>query len=201
MITVSYATKNTPYEKVLNERLLPTLKKFNLRYDIAYPEDFGSWQANTHIKAEIIKQMLLKHKEPIVFLDADATIECYPELFFKLQDYDMSYHSFDFDFYWKNKEGSSKREVLSGTLYFRYNEKVLQFIDEWIEENKKSTQWEQKNLQIVVERWKGKLKIYPLPLEYIAIVKGGDRVPNFIKNPVIVHHQASRRFRHYRRKK
>ena len=201
MIIISYATKNTPYEEVLKTRLLPTLKKFNLKYDIAYPEDQGSWQRNTHIKAKIIKDMLIKHKQSVVFLDADATIERYPELLYKLEDYDISYHSFDFDFYWHHNEGSPRREVLSGTLYLNYNEKVLKFLDEWIEMNKINTQWEQKNLQAILKKWEGRLKIYPLPLSYIAIVKGGDRVPDFIKNPYIIHHQASRRLRHWHKKK
>ena len=67
--------------------------------------------------------------------------------------------------------------------------------------NKVNIQWEQKNMQAILEKWKGKLKIYPLPLEYIAIVKRGDKIPNFVKNPCIIHHQASRRFRSWKRKK
>ncbi len=199
MIIISYATKNTPYEQVIQERLLPTLKRFNLNYDITYPKDQGSWQRNTHIKAKIIKQMLLKHKQGVWFLDSDATIERYPELFDKLQDYDISYHSFDYDFFWKHKIGSSKRTILSGTLFLNYNEKVLKFVDDWIKENEKNAQWEQRNLGEVIKRWKDKLKIYPLPIEYIAIVKAKDKIPDFIKNPYIVHHQVSRRFRNWKR--
>ena len=34
IIYISYATKNTPYKKEMETYLLPSLKKFNLDYDI-----------------------------------------------------------------------------------------------------------------------------------------------------------------------
>jgi len=206
MKIISYATKNTPYMKVIQEKLLPTLKKFNLEYDIEYPEDMGSWQKNTHYKAEFLKKMLLKHKEPIVFLDSDATIEKYPELFFKLEkeNYDISYHELDWMKMWRKQTGQAKREVLSGTLYLAYNEKILQFLDEWIEENKKSTAWEQKNMAKVLINWKKKLNIYPLPYSYITIMVGGGAIPSHMikkSEVVILHHQASRKYRNWKKRK
>jgi len=203
MIIISYATKNTPYMQVIEQRLKPTLKKFKLKYDIEYPEDFGSWQENTHYKAEFIKKMLLRHKEAVCFIDSDATIEKYPKLLYKLQDYDMSLHYLDFDLQWRKKSGT-KREALSGTLYLNYNEKMLKFLDDWIAENEIDAQWEQRNMQKVLERWKDKLRIYPLPYEYIVIVYGGDRIPSHMvkkEDVVILHHQASRRYRNWKRRK
>lgn len=201
MIFISYYTANTPYEQVVQKYLLPSLKARYLKYDIKKIKDRGSWQKNTHIKAEFIKEMLLKHKTGVVFLDADATVERFPILFYQIEHkYDISFHYLDFNFYWKGKS-SLKREALSGTLYLNYNKKVLKFLDEWIEMNKTNTQWEQKNMQAVLKKWDTKLKIYPLPLEYVAIVKGGDKVPYFIKNPFIIHHQASRKYRNWKSKR
>jgi len=198
---VSFASKDSPYVQVVKEYLIPSLKKWNLTYDIDYMEDKGSWEANIQYKPLFIKQMLLKHKESIVSLDADATVERYPELFDKLKEYDIAYHELDWYKFWKNQEGNSKREVLGGTIYFNYNEKILQFIEEWIIEQKKNGGWAQRNMQKVLERWKDKLNVYILPIEYCAIVKGRDKVPNFIKNPCIIHHQISRRLRRWKRKK
>ena len=59
IIYVSYATINTPYVKVIEKYLLPTLQKFNLTYDVTYPEHMGSWQKNTQYKATFLKEMLL----------------------------------------------------------------------------------------------------------------------------------------------
>ena len=198
MLIVSFATKNTPYISVIKEFLLPSLERLKLTYDIAYPEDKGTWQLNTQLKPTVIKEMLLKHKQAIVYLDSDATIEYYPELFDKLQDYDIGVHSFDYYKFWRSKEGDPKREILGGTLYFNYNEKVLAFVDEWINITKDKYN-DQQTLNILVPQWKDRLNIYPIPIEYIAIRKTV-KVPDYIINPCIIHNQASRRFRSYKKK-
>lgn len=198
MLVISFATFDTPYISVINQFLLPSLIKFSIPYDIAYPEDKGSWQLNTQLKPTVIKEMLLKHKQAIVYLDSDATIEYYPELFDKLQDYDIGIHYFDFYKFWRNKEGNAKREVLGGTLYFNYNEKVLAFMDAWIKQTQGNYN-DQQSLNIVVTQWKTKLNIYNLPIEYITIRKG-KFVPPEIKNPCIIHNQVSRLYRGWKRK-
>jgi hypothetical protein len=198
MLIISFATKNTPYEKVIKEFLLPSLERLKLPYDLAYPEDKGSWQLNTQLKPTVIKEMLLKHKQAVVYLDSDATIEYYPELFDKLQDYDIGVHSFDFYKFWRDKEGNAKREFLGGTLYFNYNEKVLTFVDEWINITKDKYN-DQQTLNILVPQWKDRLNIYPLPIEYIAIRKTV-KVPDYIINPCIIHNQKSRQYRNWRKK-
>ena len=198
MLVISFATINTPYISVINQYLLPSLKTLNIPYDISYPEDKGTWQLNTQLKPTVIKEMLLKHKQAIVYLDSDATIEYYPELFDKLQDYDIGVHCFDWMKFWRNKEGDPKREFLGGTLYFNYNEKVLAFVDEWINITKDKYN-DQQTLNIIVPQWKDRLNIYPIPIEYIAIRKTV-KVPDYIINPCIIHNQASRRFRSYKKK-
>ena len=202
IIYVSYATINTPYVKVIEKYLLPTLQKFNLTYDITYPEHMGSWQKNTQYKATFLKEMLLKHQQPLVFLDADATIEKYPELFDTLftSDYDIGAHYFDTDYFWRGFVGSPNREILSGTLFLNYNDKILKFIDEWIIENTKQDILEQKCMQIVLKRYSDTLKIYSLPIQYVAIVKQNQIVPSFITNPVIIHHQVSREYKNWGRR-
>lgn len=195
IIYISYATKDTPYLEVVNEFLLPSLKRFNLPYDIAYPENRGSWVKNTHMKAEIIKEMLLKHKQPIVFLDADATIHSYPAIFDTLENYDIAYHSLDWNYYWHDRIGREKRDLLSGTLYLNYNEIVLNLLDKWIKLNSELDRWEQRNLQDIIEKNKKDYRIFELPIQYAAIIKMDNKVPAFIQNPIIVHHQKSRIYR------
>jgi hypothetical protein len=142
--------------------------------------------------------MLLKHKQAVVFLDSDATIEYYPELFDKLQDYDIGIHYFDWMKFWRSKEGDLKREILGGTLYFNYNEKVLKFIDEWISITKDKYN-DQQSLNILVPQWKDRLNIYSLPIEYIAIRKAV-KIPDYIVNPCIIHNQQSRKYRNWKKK-
>lgn len=196
MIFISYYTLGN-YEKVINQYLIPSLKKWKLFYDIESVEDMGNWQKNTHYKAQFIKKMLLKHKQSVVFLDADATVEQNPILFTQLTDYDIAYHELDWYLMWRKQSGNPKREVLSGTLYLNYNEKILKFLDKWIEENNNNICWEQKNMQKILEKWNNKLKIYNLPPKYCCIILTQDRIPDYyIKDkPVILHHQVSRRYK------
>jgi len=206
MIIISYFTRNTPYEEVMNFKLLPSLKKWNLKYDIEAIEDKGSWQANTHLKADFIKRMLLKHKQAVIFLDADATIEKFPELFFRLkhENYDISYHELDWFKMWRKQEGNSKREVLSGTLFINYTENSLKFLDDWIELNKQSIEWEQRNMEKVLEKWKDKLKIYPLPYAYITVMYRNNQLPlHMIKKEdiFILHWQVSRLYRNWHKRR
>ena len=201
MIYVSYYTKNTVYKKVMNKYLLPSLKRWNLKHDIEAIADKGSWQLNTHFKAQFCKKMLLKHKQPIVFLDADASIENYPMLLGIIElyspDIDIALHYLDWFLFWRKKSGEKKREALSGTLYLNYNKKVLQFLDEWIKENNRTTVWEQKNMQWVLRSWKKKLKIYKLPPEYCCIILPNEKIPYYYlkEKPIILHHQVSRKYK------
>ena len=47
-------------------------------------------------------------------------------------------------------------------------------------------------MQFVLEKTNNKLKIYELPIEYITIIKQNGKYPDYIKEPIILHHQVSR---------
>lgn len=201
MIYICYVTKDK-YSKILETYLLPTLKKWNLTYDIEYIEDRGSWIDNVCYRPEFIKKMLLKHQQAVVSLDSDATIEQYPELLDKLENYDIAYHELNWNKFWQNQTLiNPKKELLAGTLYFNYNERVLSFVDTWIERQNLLRGREQRNMQNLLEEgWKEKLKIYYLPVEYVAMIRRDDKIPNFIKEPIIVHYLASQTFHNWKEK-
>jgi len=196
IIYISYYTINTPYEEEAKKYLIPSLKKFNLPYDVQGIPDLGSWQKNTHFKAQFIKKCLLYYKSPIIFLDIDATIEKYPVLFEKLKNYDISYHELDWFLQWRGQKGDRK-EILSGTLYLNYTPIIMKFLDRWIEINNQKTQWEQKNMSETLKEYKDKLKTYPLPYEYIVIPRQNGQLPPHIKQEevIIYHHQSSRKLK------
>jgi hypothetical protein len=192
MVFCSFVSKNSPYIQILEEHLLPSLKKFNLKYDIDYIENKGSWMNNIQYKPEFLKKMLLKHKCPIISLDADAIIEQNPNLFEYLQDYDIAAHYLD----WKKwyKKTYDKKELLGGTLYLNYNEKVLALLDKWIEKQKIGG-WPQKNLQeLLLNNFK--FNIYELPVTYCFI--NSHKFPELRKQAVIVHYQKSRQYRNWK---
>jgi len=184
----------------METHLLPSLKKWNLKYDIQGIEDFGDWGLNTSYKAEFIEQMLKKHKEDVIFLDSDAVIEKNPELFDKIPEkYDLACHYLDWYLHWRNTKGQKKRELLSGTMMFRYNPKVLKLTEVYKKFCKKNPKiWEQRILQQLLAQ-PNNLKIYNLPASYCAVINHKKEIPSYIGTPVIVHYQASRQYKNKRR--
>lgn len=182
---VSYYTRNTSYE-LEAKKLMESLEKLGLPYEIEAIDSLGSWQKNTHYKAIFIRKMMEKHDEDVVFLDADCVVRRYPDLFDEINAHEyeagLAVH------YYKGKQ------LASGTMFFANCPGVQALVDSWIEENEKNPDvLEQKNLQNVLESgWeKTLLSILRLPPEYCKIF---DLMAD-IKDPVIEHFQASRRLK------
>jgi hypothetical protein len=179
-LIVSYYTNNTLYEQEAQKFIL-SLKKFAIPYYVEGVENLGSWQKNTSYKPTFIKKMLLKFPESsIVWVDCDAQFFAYPTLFDNLSC-DVAIYVYD------GKEYKHKNwipELLSGTVYFRNCPKVLDFVEQWEKLCREHFGvWDQKHLASVLKN-----DFELLPGEYCKIV---DKM-QYIKNPVIVHYQASR---------
>jgi hypothetical protein len=189
----SFATLNTPYESIMKENLLPSFHKFDLKYEVQYKENRGSWLLNTQYKASVLYDTLIATKGPTVMLDCDAELVQFPSLFYTLENKcDISFCNLDTYLFWHNKTGMAKREPLTGTIYVNYNANTLCFLNQWItvcEEN--SDKHDMDCFRIALANC-NPLNIYPLPMNYVAIVgKDGLAMPS-IKNPVILQHQKSR---------
>lgn len=195
MIYISYYTLNTPYEQVIQNCLLPSLKQWNLKYDIEAIEDKGSWQANTGYKCVFIKKMLQKYNEPVVFLDADAVVERNPKMFDELNEYDIAFHWLDWNLQWRGHTGN-KRELLSGTMMFNPTPTTFDLLDEWITAVKQyPALWEQRVLQKIVEDNEKSINIYNLPASYCTVILHNGDIPPYINEPIIIHTQASRKYK------
>ena len=180
-------TINTPYEQeVVNLRKSCERFKIDL---IEYPvKGFGIWAKNCQIKSKIILKALSEYNCDIVWIDADAVFNKYPGLFDDLSernDFDICCH------YLKTKYNPN--ELLSGTLYFKNTCKSKEIILKWIELNETNSEWDQRNLQKVIDGDSTIVKVN-LPSEYIKIDRFTQHQGN-INNPVITHFQASRRFK------
>ena len=191
---VAYYTKNTAYEREAS-KLISSLQKLNVNYDVKGVDSLGSWQANTRFKAKFMQEMLLKHKDMnLVYVDVDAIVHSLPIHF---KDYDGDIGIRYQDFKWR------KNECLSGTIYMANNSKVMRICKEWEILNSKeannSKNLEQWNLGDVIEKMKGplQLKVNNLPPEYTFIFDSMKRIyPGVV--PVIEHFQASRKNRNLR---
>jgi hypothetical protein len=188
MTLISYYTKNTPYKGVFESTLKPSLMKFNLDYIVEEVPNLGSWKANTDYKPTFILKKLQKLKEDVVWLDVDASIEQYPSLLFNIpKEFDIALHKLD----WNKQYNKPGEEILSGTLFIRNNDISKTLLENWIGTLPKH-RWEQEALKEVLN-----IPYFNLPAEYCTVIDFDNKIPSYISNPVIVHHQASRKLRRH----
>lgn len=185
IVFVSYYTKNTPYDGVMHKYLLPSLEKFNLKYEISIIENKGSWKANTDYKPKFILDKLQSY-DTICWLDSDAVINKYPELLFTIEE-SLALHTLDWGLQY-NKPGTT--ELLTGTLLI--NNSCIELVKQWIT-NCEHFNWEQQALQDII--FKNNIKYYNLPAEYCTVIKKDGSIPEYVKDPVIVHYQKSREYK------
>jgi hypothetical protein len=175
---VSFFTEGTPYEREVRN-LKASLEQHHAPYFICGVRSLGSWEKNCQYKADFILGAMSKFHTDIVWIDADAVITKYPSLFDSLEC-DIAYHYLP-----------KRRELLSGTLFIKNNERMKNVVKEWIALNGTNNKWDQKNLQEVVEK-NGALHRHILPASYCKIF---DNRTQEAEEPVIIHYQASRRYR------
>jgi hypothetical protein len=199
-VICSYYTLGTPYQGVAHEYLMKSVKNLpkEVRTDIRGVPDLGSWQRNTGYKAEFVRNMLEHHTENVVFLDCDAEILQYPELFETIPDeYNFACHTLDRNkWYGTEFHESQTKELLSGTLFIRNNKESRVIVQEWAMTCCISPQiWEQVILGMVLK--KNNIPVYDLPISYCYIKTLPDGREPLVKcdSPVIIHNQVSRKLR------
>jgi hypothetical protein len=180
-IVIGYFTEKTKYEEEI-QNLIASLKEFNLPMDIVGIPNQGSFQSNTQFKPYFIKQMLTRHfPKDVLYLDADAIVRQHPAIFDKV-DFDVAVMLRD------------NIELISATMYFANNSKVMELLDRWIRGCHNNPKiWDQQVLQYLLQEKCGDLHlvIRQLPPTYCQIF---DTMAD-AGNPVIEQFQASRRFR------
>lgn len=193
---ISFYTENTPYEKEADE-LRQNLLSFGFSIDHICPKpNLSNWHKNCCHKPYFIDEKLKELNKPVVWIDADARIVRHPALFDQLTDSDI-----EFGVHFRDKV-----ELLSGTMFLRPTSNVLKLMYFWKYLLKKDYEsppgspqyWkglEQSALQYLVTKKYGEfnVKVCTLPKEYVHI----DDLPWWydVKEPVIIHGQASRRYK------
>lgn len=178
-LVVSFYTSGTPYQDEI-ETLRSSCQKFGIEGHYESVPSKGSWVQNCAQKGPFVAECLRKFRRPILWLDADAEVVRYPGLFETLEC--------DFAAY-------MPRHLLSGTLFFDYNDIALELTAAW---SKRCCQqpnvWDQKLLESALWGMEGRIDYCNLPQGYCKIsdkrwTRHSDR------REYIVHHQASRRFK------
>ena len=168
-----------------------------MKYKAVPVKKRGSWLYNIAYKPEVILAKLTSSNDDVVWIDADASFEEKPELFERiLPEFDIAFYTLDWVSWCGDKKG--RQEVFNGTIFFRNNEKVKNFVRKWFYRTKNGLQiGEHEHFEDMANDKSSDLKIFPLPIEYAYIYSLPNGAPPLIKidKPVIVHHQASRRYR------
>ena len=187
MLIIAYFTENTQYETLANN-LRQSCNQFNIPNHIKPVQNLGSWEKNTHYKAQFILDCLNQFSENLLYVDVDAVFRSYPELLQTL-DCDIAYRTENFR--WR------ANEALSGTIYLRNSRKTKELVKSWIQLNESNpaqrfdpTTWEQANMQRVVQN-NPDINYYNLPPGFTYIFDHHRKMyPN--EKIIIEHFQESR---------
>lgn len=184
-----------PYKAEADE-LRASLNQHNLPHDIRPYPSKGSWQANTQLKAQVVKDFLNDYPgQPLVYLDVDAKVLQRPVLLFDLHcDIAAAKHG--------------GHELLSGTVYFGGSPACREVVDRWIafcqkyptrmpggllpHFPKEDHAWDQRMLDLAIRNTD--CKFVELPMAYTYIQNLSEAKYPDVK-PIILHTAASRRYR------
>ena len=184
-IVVSFYTENTGYVQEA-DRLMESLHRFGLEYDIQARPNMGGWKKNNDYKPTYILEMMIAHPgRDIVWLDCDAVVLQYPELWDDANIV-IGVHTVDWSLY---RDHNTKPETLAGTIYIGAGQ--VEFVKAWVKMVKRLPRLtDQQCLQTLLKAGKN-LNVTQLPASYCQIfdtmATAGD--------PVIEHGQASRRLK------
>jgi hypothetical protein len=194
-VIVSAYTKRTNYENIIKS-LKGDCEKHNIPFSSIGYDPTGSWVENTMLKPKLILQNwdgLSYFYKNLIWIDADARIESFPKYFIELDKQQIDFSIF--------RMGAFSR-VTSGTIFFRLNDKMKEFVTIW---NKECLESKERNgdqhclRNIIAKGIYGKLKVLhkDLPYSYCYVYDDSLRrlskdIPKLKGNPVIKHMQASR---------
>jgi hypothetical protein len=193
---VSFFTIDTGYENEI-KKLKKSIDKFGYDSYIEGIENQGSWDANTKYKSRLLLNSMEKNPDTELFMYVDADGIIQREIPLKEIDGDMSIH---YKIRGRNGKWHKKNPtMLSGTIFYRNNDKIKNLFKIWHKLNRKNIIrakgvyvariCDQRNLQNTINKSNiPGLKIQKLGPEYCKIFD----IMDYCKDPIVEHFQASR---------
>lgn len=186
-IAVSFYTES--YAKMA-ARLEAGLRRVGIETDIVPIHTRGSWQRNCAYKPRFLLDKFLQHGRPIIWLDADATIQNNPTLFIddyrRLNDYDIAVRTSN------TVPPHPWNAAMTGTVYLPNHKRTEELLRRWNRLCVLNPQrWDQYSLAMILQtehKAGDSWKVFDLPEPYCAVA---DRRTT-TELPIIVHWQASR---------
>lgn len=156
MIFISYYTGES--YKICSNRLIPSLKKFNLPYYIKEIENTGNYKHNISFKPEFVKRCLLNYRQPVCWLDVDTEIIQYPSLLMDKDSNTINLQIYNWfsetdnhvmskpkdiisrivNFFKNDKNYENKLLSSSGVFSLNYSKESIELLDDWIKEMKRN---------------------------------------------------------------
>lgn len=183
-LIVSCFTRGTPYEEEA-ARLKASCRKLGLEHAIVPVEPRGSWERNCAIKPEVLLEQYRTQDRPVLWVDADAVMHA-PPMMLAGAEPDFAVHK------------ARGWEFASGTIYFNRSEGGERLLRRWAELCAQSPEaWDQLTLDRAWEEVtvSTPLRTLWLPQTYTSIYDMEPDARLGGAEPVIVHHQASRRLK------
>lgn len=182
-VVVSYYTVNSGYEAEA-AGLRACCDDLGLACDIRGVASRGSWEANCAMKAAFVRDRWHEHGDGVVWVDADARLARSPDLL-RARGFDFGVHR------------CSGWQIASGTVCFWRTAGAGALLDAWVARCEEDpSRWDQVSLDLAWEDTvrRGALRTLWLPQAYTKIFDRGSEDATG-DDPVIVHHQASRRLK------
>jgi hypothetical protein len=189
-VVVSFYTKDTPYEKEV-QNLIQSCKKFNLETSIDGIDSFGSWELNCAFKPFFLFQKLQELKRKLLWVDADAMFVKEPTpLDVFAADLAVRIN--------QDLPDDHPSKVMSGTVFVNFTPQSQELLRKWaqacikelMDQNRREEFWEQTALRDIIVKNNHPFDIRSLPISYTKI--SGHPTDEKI-TPIIEHYQASRR--------
>ncbi|RXF73252.1 hypothetical protein [Hansschlegelia zhihuaiae] len=84
-LVVSFFTNDPIYRRHI-ERLHNGLEEFGLEYELFMIDSLGGWELNCAFKSAFVVEQMMKSGRPVLWLDADSTLEKRPTLLFEIKE-------------------------------------------------------------------------------------------------------------------
>ena len=193
-LVVSYYTQDTMYQLEVKS-LIESCEKWNLVYHIEPIESFGTWELNCAYKPFFLLSKLQEFKRPLFWVDADAVFIRRPE-YLEAFSADLAVRFND------SCSDGHPSKILSGSIYVNATQEAALLLKQWASEcyrclslpDRTEEYWDQVGLRDVILSKTHQAKIGSLPHAYSAI-DGHPVDQKEILKPVIMHYQASRRYK------
>ncbi|MEO1007582.1 MAG: hypothetical protein AAFX79_03375 [Planctomycetota bacterium] len=178
---VSFYTAGTPYEDEAAD-FRESCNALGLEHHVASLPPRGTWEANCAMKAEFVRSRWRESKAGVAWVDIDARFACRP-LLFGATEVDFAIHRY------------GGWQFASGTALFGATPAAGQLLDAWCAQcAERPDRWDQLSLDVAWESHvrRAPLRTLWLPGAYTKIVDAA-KEDETAGDPVLVHHQASRR--------